>query len=558
MRQYLAEGAQGGFTFLVDRTKPFVTESRPGGSITRMPGRFSVCDCVNGNNRRYGKRVWEKNLSEGSPLQESIKRNAAFGLLEHPSDGRISLLSPISHLVTKANLVESVDAETGRKVYEVQGEIQIVETEEGRKLKALVEAGYNPLVSSRGYGSLQKASDGVDDVLEDYVCESWDVVIKPSFNNAELVPNRAPAREQETAFAEAQKPAAANEVRVVQEQQQTPKAPLPSPAPVAPVSAKPSVTESIMNLNEIKSRIQALRGVNPAINPQRFAESVAETKELHTQIDLFISEDTKSRNYQGTTLHREVEQIERRWNESAVAPAKQAKRLQENNLKLMKVVHATAKTGLTYKSKLGEALTQVKKGEVLVEELTRRGMGWRDLAESRKAKLQEKLGQFDTACEALDIMTERYHRDTVELGRRVIVLEFADKAATPQIQKLLKEANRLKHIAVVRDIMEGRRTIDADGKISEAKEAPAAAAAAAAPAATNESQKDSAGKPVEGAKVNESKTAPAAAAPAAAAAAAPAPVVTEAKVTLTSSTRNPRDVNESIAMVQRMSAATAK
>jgi hypothetical protein len=557
MRQYLAEGAQGGFTFLVDRTKPFVTESRPGGSFTRMPGRFSVCDCVNGNNRRYGKRVWEKNLSEGSPLQESIKRNAAFGLLEHPSDGRISLLSPISHLVTQAKLVESTDPETGRKVYEVQGEIQIVETEEGQKLKALVEAGYNPLVSSRGYGSLAKAADGVDEVLEDYVCESWDVVIKPSFSNAELVPNRTAARDsKETAFAEAQKPVADGETRVVQEQQQTTKAPLPSPAPVAPVSAKPSVTESIMNLNEIKSRIMALRGVTPANNPQRFAESVAEIKDLHTQVDLFISEDSKTRNYSGSTLHRELETIERRWNESAVAPARQAKRLQENNLKLMKVVHATAKTGLTYKTKLGEALTKLDSNENLVEELTRRGKGWKDVAESRKQKLQGTTQQFDTACEALDIMTERYHKDTVELGRRVIVLEFADKAQAPEIQKLLKEATRLKQIAVVRDIMEGRRTIDAAGKISEAKEVPAAAAAA--PAATNESQKDSAGKPVEGAKVNESKTAPAAAAPAAAAAAAPAPVVTEAKVTLTSSTRNPRDVNESIAMVQRMSAATAK
>jgi hypothetical protein len=34
--------------------------------------------------------------------------------------------------------------------------------------------------------------------------------------------------------------------------------------------------------------------------------------------------------------------------------------------------------------------------------------------------------------------------------------------------------------------------------------------------------------------------------------------VTEAKVTLTSSVRNPRDVNESIEMVRRMSTATAK
>jgi hypothetical protein len=82
------------------------------------------------------------------------------------------------------------------------------------------------------------------------------VVIKPSFSNAELVPDRtADATARRSAFAEAQKPVAAGETRVVQEQQQAPKAPLPSPAPVAPVSAKPSVTESIMNLNDIKSRI---------------------------------------------------------------------------------------------------------------------------------------------------------------------------------------------------------------------------------------------------------------------------------------------------------------
>jgi hypothetical protein len=537
MRQYLAEGAQGGFTFLVDRTKPFVTESRPGGTFTRIPGRFSVCDCVNGNNRRYGKRVWEKNLSEGSPLQESIKRNAAFGLLEHPSDGRISLLSPISHLVTQAKLVESVDPDTGKKVYEVHG------TEEGKKLKALVEAGYNPLVSSRGYGSLQKAADGVDEVLEDYVCESWDVVIKPSFSNAELVPDRTSRRDnKETAFAEAQKPATDN-VRVVQEQQHQTKASPPSPAPVAPVSAKPPVTESIMNLNEIKSRIQALRGVNPAANPQRFAESMAEVESLHTQIDRFIAEDASTRNYTGNTLHRQLEQITHRWNESAQAPARQAKKLQENNLKLMKIVHATAKTGLTYKTKLGEALTALEKNETLVEELTKRGKGWRDVAESRKQKLQVTTQHFDTACEALDIMTERYHKDTVELGRRVIVLEFGEKAQTPEIQKALKEATRLKHIAAIREQLEGKKP--------EGAGEGAAAPAATAPAPTTES-KDSAGKPAEGAKVNESKTAPAAAA------AAPAPQVTEAKVTLTQSTRNPRDVNESIEMVRRMSTATAK
>lgn len=543
MRQYLAEGLKGGFDFIVDRSKPLVAESRPGGrTSTKIPGRFSVCDCVNGNNRRYRKLVWEKNLTAGSPLQESIKRNAAFGLLEHPSDGRISLLSPISHHVTKAELREGKD-ESGKTVHEVFGEIEIYDTDEGRKLKALIEGGYNPTVSSRGYGSLTKGTDGVDDVEDDYVCESWDVVIKPSFVQAELTPERAGDQSQEHAFAEAQKSGAAGETRVVQEQQQTPKASQPSPGPVAPASAKPPVTESIMNLNEIKGRLNALRGVNPANNPQRFAESMQEVESLHVTIDQFINEDRGTRNYTGGTLHRQLDGIVNRWNESVAAPAKQAKRLQENNLKLMKVVHATAKTGLTYKKNLGEALARASKGEKLVEELTKRGQGWRELAENRKGKLQAVDKNFNTACEALDIMTERYHTDTVDLGRRVIVLEFKEKAQTPEIQKALKEATRLRHIAAIRETLEGKKP--------EGDVAPAAAAAAAP---TNES-KDLAGKPVQGAPVTEAKK-EGVAAPAAAA--APAPTVTEAKVTLTSSVRDPRNVNESVEMVRRMSTATAK
>jgi hypothetical protein len=45
-------------------------------------------------------------------------------------------------------------------------------------------------------------------------------------------------------------------------------------------------------------------------------------------------------------------------------------------------------------------------------------------------------------------MSKRYHEDCTELARRVIVLEFKEKAQTPEIQKSLKEATRLRHIAV--------------------------------------------------------------------------------------------------------------
>lgn len=532
MRQYLAEGAQGGFDFIVDRSKPFVAESRPSGKYTRIPGRFSVCDCINGNGRRYGKRVWEKNLQNGSPLQESIARNAAFGLLEHPKDGMISLLSPISHKVTKAELKECKDA-SGNTVWEVHGEIEIIETEEGRKLLALIEADYNPMVSSRGFGSLVKAADGVDEVQEDYVCESWDVVIKPSFVTAELAPTRtAPFAKStdrgEASFAESQTPK-------VNETQQPPSAVVPPTATTPGAAQKQTVNETTMNINEIKSRITALRGVNPAGSPQRFAESMSEVERLHQEVAVYVSEDNK-RSWDGQKLHKELDTIQEAWSRTAQAPAIQAKRLTENNTKLMRVIAATAKTGVLYKTKLGESVQQLKKTSKLVETLTVRGQGWRDLAESRKAKLQATQKHFDTSCEALDIMTERYHADTTDLARRVIVLEFGAKAQTPEIQKALKEATRMRHIASIRETLEGKPATT-EGTPAPAAGTPAPAAApATTPAATQESQ-------------NSPK--PGAAAPAAA-------PVQEAKVTLTSSLRDPRDLNESVQMVQRLSSTTAK
>lgn len=530
MRQYLAEGAQGGFDFIVDRSKPFVTESRPVGKFTKIPGRFSVCDQLNGNGRRYGRNVWEKNLTPGSPLQESIARNAAFGLLEHPKDGLISLLSPISHKVTKAELKECKDA-TGKSIWEVHGEIEIIETEEGKKLLALIESNYNPMVSSRGFGSLLRV-DGIDEVQDDYVCESWDVVIKPSFATAELAPQRtAPfaksADRGEASFAEAQTP------KVIEGQQ-------PSSAVVPPTATTPGaapkqpVNETTMNINEIKSRVTALRGINPAGSPQRFAESMSEVERLHQEVAVYVSEDSK-RSWDGQKLHKELDTIQENWSRTAQAPAIQAKRLTENNNKLMRVIAATAKTGVLYKTKLGESTVRLQKTTKLVETLTTRGQGWRDLAESRKVKLQAQTKHFDTACEALDLMTERYHTDTTELARRVIVLEFGAKAQTPEIQKSLKEATRMRHIAAIRETLEGKPAT------TDGTPAPAAPAAPATPAPTTP------------AATQEGQTVPKPGA------AAPAVVpVTEAKVTLTSSVRDPRDLNESVQMVQRLSSTTAK
>jgi len=553
MRQYLIEGVTGAFPFIVDRTKSPVSESRPdGGSLTRIPGRFSVCDCVNGNNRRYSKKVWDKNLQEGSILQESITRNAAFGLLEHPKDGIVTLLSPISHHVTKAAMVEARNAQ-GQLVYEVTGEIALLDTDEGKKLKALIEGGYNPLVSSRGYGSLEKATDGVDEVKEDYVCEGWDVVIKPSFENAELTPNRS------TTTAQMAPPVAPNP----QAESAQPKAAELTPAATSvnlkesspsTGAAKSPASEinnnkKTMEINEIKLRIDALRNADPA-KPKRFAESMTQVEELHQNVAEWAAADPK-RSWEAQKLHTNLDGIANEFTETVKAPAKEAKRLTEQNGKLMRVINAVAATAVTYKKKLGEALKADNSRVKMIEELTRRGQGWQRIAESRKQKALVLEKDFDTSCEALDLMAQRYHEDVTDLGRRLIVLEFKEKAQTPEIQESLKNATRLRHIVAVREKLEGKpkKTVQEEeaekGKLTQPKDGETPGKDA-----IKDDKQKGAGSPDEGqvakepgAVTNEGKKG-----------GTPAPVLTEAKVLRSDrADLSVRSINESVELVRRLS-----
>lgn len=551
MLQYLAEGIAGAFPFIIDRTKVPVSESRPnGGSLTRMPGRFSVCDCINGNNRRYSKRVWEKNLETGSILQESIAKNGAFGLLEHPKDGVVTLESPISHQVTKAEMIETAGAD-GKKIYEVTGEISLYSTPEGNKLKALIEGGYNPLVSSRGYGSLEKSADGVDEVKEDYVCEGWDVVIKPSFENAELSPDRStttaqvaapytPNPQAESKLAVDAKAKAAAITPPLQNLKESSK---PSTGPEK-ISETKTNTNNTMELNDIKMRLAALRNTDPA-KPLRFAESMSQVEEMHQAVAEWQSVDPK-RSWEGTKLHKTLDSIAQGFTETVKLPAKEAKRLTEQNGKLMRVINAVAQTAVAYKKKLGETLKSDGSRVKMIEELTRRGQGWQRIAESRKGKFVKTESDFNKACEALDIMAKRYHEDVTELARRVIVLEFKEKAQTPEIQKSLKEATRLRHIVTIRETLEGKpkKKVQEEGdsgKLTQPQDGEAPGKEA-----IKDGKQKGAGSPDQG-KVakepgnvtNESKAAP-------------------AKVTAPREDLSVRNINESVELVRRLSPVPAK
>jgi hypothetical protein len=439
--------------FVVDRTK-IVSESTPEGvNYKTIPGRFSVAGVGNGNGRVYPLPVWEKNLQPGSNLQETISKNACFGLLEHPEDGRIDLRSPIAIKVTMAKLLENG---------EVHGEIKVLDLPEGRKLQVLIDEGYNPLVSSRGFGSLVKRSDGLDEVQEDFICEGWDVVIKPSFANAELFPNRSKAalgaldivtteskKDLKTEIKES-KPstgAAVAEASVPQQKQQN----------------------NMMDLKEIKERLNALRGSDVSkLSPSRFAEGMSHMNELHNHVACYVAENAKS-SWDGNKLHDEISSLEDSWSKSAQAPQVAANKLREDNVKLLKVASAVVRTAETYRGKLGEACKKHQSNVELIEELTKRGRGWKARAESLEAKYAALSESYELATDGLDEFVTKYNTDLTRAVKKVITLEFKEKAQTPEIQKLLKEAKVPQDLVAIREMLEPEAEKPADAPVEGAK-----------------------------------------------------------------------------------------
>jgi hypothetical protein len=575
-QQYLAEGLKGSFPFIAD-VKNIVVESLPNGKTrTRIPGRFSVCDETNGNGRRYGRRIWEKNLSTGSTLMRTIQENAAFGLLEHPKDGQVTLLSPISHLVTDAKLEKGRDAH-GKEIWEVRGEIQIVGTVEGQKLTALIEAGYNPRVSSRGFGSLVRAADGYDDVQEDYVCEGWDVVIKPSFESAVLSPVRETPTDEaakkaaspSSALTEATPvptPAATtnnaapvtlvvqpttppittgSNVKVTLEAERGSQAPTSGAA--APVKTTESSQEKVMNLNEINAQIASFRSTDPSkLSPKRFAEGMSQLGALHQEVENYRAEDTK-RGWQAGELHEAIKSIETSWSETQLAPGKTAVKLRENNTKLMHVIKAVAQTGLTFKNKLGESAKSLARQSALLNEVVERGQAWRQHAKALESERDAFRRRFMMASEALQQLGSKYKADITEMGKAHLKGEFKEKLeASPEIQKMLNEATKPKSLVPIRMALEGQITVKNARAVLEGKiSLDAAKTASGTPSdaqKVNESQKGAAAPPVA-----ENKK------PAASAEGNPKAPVSEGVTILSPKPTDPRDVNESIAMVKRLS-----
>ena len=132
---------------------------------------------------------------------------------------------------------------------------------------------------------------------------------------------------------------------------------------------------------------------------------------------------------------------------------------------------------MIYKNKLGESVKRSSRQSALLNEVVERGQAWRQRAKANESNTGKYHRRFMLASEALQQLAMKYKSDVTELGRRVIQLEFKDKATTPAIQKMLKEATTPRHIVEIRAVLEGKSKLNSPtaepagvpGKVNETK-----------------------------------------------------------------------------------------
>jgi len=139
------------------------------GIIGTLEGKFQHVDIVNGNKRRYSRKVFENALNKPK-FQERLKNRGVVGELDHP-EGGVTSYKRTSHVVTEATLgPDGV----------VDGKVEILDTPDGRILATLGKAGVMTGISSRGDGSVHEAEDGISEVNDDFELDTWDFVANPS------------------------------------------------------------------------------------------------------------------------------------------------------------------------------------------------------------------------------------------------------------------------------------------------------------------------------------------------------------------------------------------
>ena len=136
-----------------------------------IKGIFMQSDIKNQNGRVYPFSVLKKQVRTFN--EKFVKQDRALGELGHPMGPTVNL-DRVSHMITELY-------EDGKNFV---GKAKIIDTPNGKIVKNLLESGVRLGVSSRGLGSVKTNKDGVNEVQDDFVLSTVDIVSDPSAPDA--------------------------------------------------------------------------------------------------------------------------------------------------------------------------------------------------------------------------------------------------------------------------------------------------------------------------------------------------------------------------------------
>ena len=136
-----------------------------------IEGVFMQSEKKNKNGRSYPKNILMNEVKRYN--KEYVSNKRALGELGHPEGPTVNL-DRVSHMITE--LYEDGD--------DVYGRAKIMDTPMGKIVKNLIDEGANIGVSSRGMGSLKKNKNDVNEVQDDFMLATVDIVSDPSAPDA--------------------------------------------------------------------------------------------------------------------------------------------------------------------------------------------------------------------------------------------------------------------------------------------------------------------------------------------------------------------------------------
>ena len=144
--------------------------------LSKVRGVFFVPDGKSRNGRYYPKELWE-NVVNDPEVKSKLKSKAMYGTVGHSQkiDDQAVLEGKVSHMVT------SLSIEKGKGI----GEALILNTEAGRNLNTILQAGGSMFVSTRADGTFEGKHEGLPIVNpKTYNFDTVDFVLEAGFLEA--------------------------------------------------------------------------------------------------------------------------------------------------------------------------------------------------------------------------------------------------------------------------------------------------------------------------------------------------------------------------------------